>query len=120
MELNCIWHELEVVIYTCLITPGVRYSGSGYALANRRWYQLNVNSGDYDEDWMAEIISTHISTYYHTMGNQTPFNVINATMDGSLLTFDTHPNQVIARPIRERLEYCSEGSLPSPSPLLIA
>jgi hypothetical protein len=26
-----------------------------------------------------------------------------------LLTFDTQPNHVIARPIRERLEYCSEG-----------
>jgi serine/threonine protein kinase len=58
---------------------------------------------------MADIISTHISTYYHIMGNQTPFNVINATMDGSLLTFDTQPNHVIARPIRERLEYRSQG-----------
>ena len=26
-----------------------------------------------------------------------------------MLTFDTQPNHVIARPIRERLEYCSEG-----------
>jgi serine/threonine protein kinase len=58
---------------------------------------------------MAEIISTHISTHYHTWGKQTPFNVINATMDGSLLTFDTQPNHVIARPIHERLEYRSLG-----------
>lgn len=58
---------------------------------------------------MADIISTNISTYYHNWGKQTPFNVINATTDGSLLTFDTQPNHVIARPIRERLEYCSKG-----------
>jgi hypothetical protein len=58
---------------------------------------------------MADIISTHISTYYHTMGKQTPFNVINATTDGFLLTFDTQPNHVIARPIREKLEYRSQG-----------
>jgi serine/threonine protein kinase len=109
MESNRIWHEPEVVIFSCLITPGVRCSGSGYDLANRRWYQLNVNSGDYDENWMAQIISTHISTYYQTWGKQTPFNVINVTIDGSLLKFDTQANQFIARPIRERLEYCSEG-----------
>jgi hypothetical protein len=57
---------------------------------------------------MTDIINTHISTYYHTWGKQTPFNVINATTDGSL-TFDTQPDHVIARPIRERLEYYSLG-----------
>lgn len=56
---------------------------------------------------MADTVENHISTYYHTFGKQTPFNVINATADGPL-EFDTQPNHVIARPIREKLQYHSQ------------
>ncbi len=69
---------------------------------------------------MADIVSTHISTYYHTWVKQTPFKVINATPDGSLLTFDTQPNHVIVRPIREKLECCSKGETAIPITSLIA
>ncbi|KAL5313674.1 hypothetical protein ACEPPN_018095 [Leptodophora sp. 'Broadleaf-Isolate-01'] len=108
MESNRIWHEPEVVIYSGIITPGVCCSGQAYDLANRRWYQINVNSGVYDEEWMADTVENHISTYYHDSGKQTPFNVINATVNGSL-KFDTKPDHAIARPIREKLQYYSEG-----------
>ena len=105
MELNRIWHEPEVVIYSGLITPGVCCSGKAYDLANRRWYQINVSSDSYDEEWMADIVETHISTYYHNFGKQSPFNVINATLEDGALSFDTQPNHGIARPIREKLQY---------------
>jgi hypothetical protein len=104
MELNRIWHEPEVVIYGAVITPGKRCSGQAYDLANRRWYQINVSSDAYDEEWIANIVETHISTYYHTFGKQTLFNVINAIEDGPL-KFDTQPNHVIARAISKKLQY---------------
>lgn len=64
---------------------------------------------------MADIIAKHISTYYHTLGMPTPFNVINATRDGSgSLEFDTQPNHVIARPIREKLYYETKGETAIP------
>jgi serine/threonine protein kinase len=115
MESNRIWHEPEVVIYSGLITPGICCSGHAYDLANRRWYQINVNSAAYDEEWMADIVEKHISTHYHTLGMPTPFNVINATRDGSgSLEFDTQPNHVIARPIREKLYYETKGETAIP------
>jgi serine/threonine protein kinase len=115
MEPNRIWHEPEVVIYSGLITPGICCSGHAYDLANRRWYQINVNSAAYDEEWMADVIENHISTYYHTSGTPTPFNVINATRDGAgSLEFDTQPNHVIARPIREKLYYETKGETAIP------
>jgi hypothetical protein len=51
---------------------------------------------------MANTVENHISTYYHTLGKQTPFNVINAT-EGGPLKFDTQHNHVIARSIGEKL-----------------
>ncbi|KAH8761811.1 hypothetical protein F5882DRAFT_453524 [Hyaloscypha sp. PMI_1271] len=99
MELNRIWHEPEVVIYGAVITPGICCSGQAYDLANRRWYQINVSSDAYDEEWMAN--------------TQTPFNVINTTEDGPL-KLDTQPNHVIARPIGEKLQYHSQGETASP------
>ncbi|KAH9222563.1 hypothetical protein DL95DRAFT_454568 [Leptodontidium sp. 2 PMI_412] len=101
MESNRIWHEPEVVIYSGIITPGI-----------------NVNSGVYDEEWMADTFENHISTYYHDSGKQTPFNVINATVNGSL-KFDTKPDHAIARPIREKLQYYSEGKSAIPAVLSI-
>ncbi|KAE9369883.1 hypothetical protein N431DRAFT_547196 [Stipitochalara longipes BDJ] len=114
MELNRIWHEPEVIIYGAIITPGICCSGQAYDLANRRWYQINVSSGAYDEESMASTVENHISTYYHTFGKQTPFNVINATEDG-LLKFDTQSNHVIARPIGEKLQYHSRGETAIPT-----
>jgi len=61
---------------------------------------------------MADIVETHISTYYHALGQQIPFNVINATKDSSL-KFDTQPNHHIARPIREKIQY-SKGETAIP------
>ncbi|TAQ89913.1 hypothetical protein B7494_g1745 [Chlorociboria aeruginascens] len=114
MELNRIWHEPEVIIYSGVITPGIRCSGQAYDLANRRWYQINVNSDAYDEEWMASIVENYISTYYHTSGKQTPFNIINATPEDGPLEFDTQPNHVIARPIREKLQYYPKGEIAIP------
>lgn len=76
--------------------------GQPYDLANRQWYQINVSSDACDGEWMGNIVENRISTYHHTFGEQTPFNVVNATEDGPL-KFDTQPNHVIARLIREKL-----------------
>jgi serine/threonine protein kinase len=114
MELNRIWHEPEVVIYSGVITPGIRCSGQAYDLANRRWYQINVNTDAYDEEWMANIVENHISTYYHSFGKQTPFNVINATREDGPLGFETQPNHIIARPIREKCQSHPRGKTAIP------
>lgn len=79
MESNRIWHEPEVVIYGVLVTPKVCFSGHAYDLVNRRWYHININSDIYDEEWTADTIGNHISTYYQTWGTQIPFDVINKT-----------------------------------------
>jgi len=113
MELSRVWHEPEVVIYGAVITPGIFCSGQAYDLANRRSYQINVSSDAYDEEWMADTVENHISTYYHTFGKQTPFNVINATVDGPL-KFDKQPNHAIARPIAKKLQYHSQGETAIP------
>lgn len=105
MESNRIWHEPEVIIYGNLVTPGIRSSAQAYDLANRRWYQLNVSAEIDDEDLMSSIMENHISTYYHTHRAMPPFNVIHTTLDGRLTTFESKPNNVIARPIKEKLHY---------------
>lgn len=105
MEPNRLWHEPEVIIYGNLITPGIRCSAEAYDLANRRWYQLNVNSEVDDEEWMSSMIEKHISTYYHAHGTMPPFNVINTTSDSNPTTFESKPDTVIARPIMDKLYY---------------
>jgi len=57
---------------------------------------------------MENVLSTHISEYYHRSAKQTPFNVIHATLDDGAVKFETRPDHLIARPIRSQLQYDPE------------
>ncbi|KAF2671606.1 hypothetical protein BT63DRAFT_467689 [Microthyrium microscopicum] len=116
MEEDRVWHEPEVIVYGNLITPGIRCSAEAYDLANRKWYQLNVDSEVDDDEWMSQVIEESILSYYREHGTPPSFNVINASRVSSIRTFDTKPNEVVARPIIKKLHYIEEENcLPSTS-----
>ncbi|KAK0111711.1 hypothetical protein ONS95_002054 [Cadophora gregata] len=105
MEPYRLWHEPEVIIYGNLVTPGTCSSAEAYDLGNRKWYQLNVNSEVDDDEWMSRIVEEHISKYYQSHGKIPPFNVINVTSDGTFITYETQPDDDVARPITKKLRY---------------
>jgi hypothetical protein len=109
MEENRIWHSPEVIVYGKAITPGTRCSIEAYDLANRKWYQLNVNSEVDDDDLMSAIIEKYISIYYETHGKMPWFNVINNTREDDCTTFDLKPEDAVARIITEKLHYNAQG-----------
>ena len=106
LEPNRLWHQPEVLIYNNSVFPGVSCTASAYDVANRRWYELNVDSVVRDEDdWMSDTITKHITEYYSKNGALPDFNVINTTREGSPTTFEKKPNDHVARRIQGNFRY---------------
>ncbi|KAH7309079.1 hypothetical protein B0I35DRAFT_482812 [Stachybotrys elegans] len=106
LEADRLWHEPEVLIYNNSIFPGVSCTASAYDVANRRWYELNVDSVVRDEDdWMSEVITKHITKYHSQHGTLPDFNVINTDRDCSETSFGRSPNAQVARPIQGNFRY---------------
>ncbi|PVH78539.1 hypothetical protein DL98DRAFT_656088 [Cadophora sp. DSE1049] len=59
---------------------------------------------------MSRIVERHITSYYHSHGTIPPFNVINMTLDGKSTTYETKPDNVVARPIKKKLHYDPNAS----------
>ncbi|KAI1401081.1 hypothetical protein F4819DRAFT_496924 [Hypoxylon fuscum] len=104
-EADRIWHEPEVIIYNHSVYPGVSCSANAYDVANRKWYELNVDSIVKDEDWMENLITKYISDYYSQHGSMPDFNVINTTCRGTPTTFEKKPNDHVARKIQGNIHY---------------
>ncbi|KAF5136346.1 hypothetical protein E5D57_000106 [Metarhizium anisopliae] len=105
MEPNRVWHDPVVEIYSNLITPGVRCSAEAYDLANRRWYCLKVEAEVEDDQWLSSTIATHLGRYYAANREKPPWNTIRMNAEGSLVTFDSQPDDKVDRPIRKSLCY---------------
>ncbi|KAM5343499.1 hypothetical protein ACJ41O_012036 [Fusarium nematophilum] len=111
LEADRQWHEPEVIIYNNSVFPGVSCTASAYDVANRRWYELNVDSVVRDEDdWMSEVITKHITDYHSKHGILPDFNVINTTRQGFPTTFEKKPNEHVARRIQGNFRYGRRGS----------
>ncbi|VUC31797.1 unnamed protein product [Clonostachys rosea] len=111
-EPHRIWHDPVIEIYGNLITPGVRCAAQAYDLANRRWYQLQVDSVIAEEnwDWMSSIVAKHVREYHQTHQESPPWNTIKTTKSGSPVAFETQPYHLVERPITKKLYY---GDKPS-------
>lgn len=105
VEANRIWHEPEVIIYGNLITPGIQPSAQAYDIANRRWYQLNVDSEVWDDEWLSGIVTKHVTEYYRIHASMPPLNVIDTTLEEVPTTFSLKPDNIVGRPLRDRLYY---------------
>lgn len=103
------WHEPEVLIYNTSITADDTTSASAYDVANRRWYQLNVDSVISDEEeWMSEVITRYLLEYHAQSGQNgslPDFNVINTTREESPITFRKKPIEEFAPRIRGNILY---------------
>ena len=108
MEIYRIWHEPVVEIYANAVTPGVRSSAEAYDLANRRWYQLNVDSEVDDDSWMSGVVTKHVSAYYDIYHTAPPWNTINTSEDEDSVSFETRPDEFVVRPILQRFDYGAE------------
>ena len=110
LEPDRIWHEPEVLIYNTSVNDG-KSSANAYDIANRRWYELNVDSEIKDEeDWMSDVITKHIVGWHKQFECLPNFNVINTTRDEATTSFDKKDVEKIAPKIRGNLHY---GSAPS-------
>lgn len=105
MEPNRVWHDPVVEIYSNLITPGVRCSAEGYDLANRRWYCLKVEAEIEDDQLLSSTIAGHLRQYYAANREEPPWNTIRTNAEGSVVTFDSQPDNKVARPIQKSLSY---------------
>lgn len=106
LEPDRTWNEPEVLIMCTSIFPEVSSSASAYDVANRRWYELNIDAVVRDaEDWMSDVITKHIKAYHSKHGTLPDFNVINTTREESTTTFEKKPNRVVARPIKGNFCY---------------
>ncbi|KIJ31132.1 hypothetical protein M422DRAFT_61682 [Sphaerobolus stellatus SS14] len=85
MEANRIWHDPVVEIYSCCITPGVR----------------SVT----DDDWMSEAVAKYVREYYRANQALPHWNTIHTTLRGNPVTFETQPDERVARPIQKQLSY---------------
>lgn len=69
----------------------------------------------WDEEWLPGIISNHIVEYYRAHASLPPFNVIYTTHEGTPTTFESKPDDIIARPIKEHLYYIPGPNNPIPT-----
>ncbi|TPX16393.1 uncharacterized protein E0L32_004042 [Thyridium curvatum] len=104
-EADRVWHEPEVIIYNLIVYPEVSSSAIAYDVANRKWYELNLDTIVRDEDWMDAVITKHISDYHAHHGTLPDFNVINTTREGTPTTFEKKPNEHVARRIEGNVHY---------------
>ncbi|CAH0043724.1 unnamed protein product [Clonostachys solani] len=106
LEPDRTWKAPEVLILCTSIFPEVSSSASAYDVANRRWYELNIDTVVRDaEDWMSDVITKHIKASHSKHGTLPDFNVINTTREESTTTFEKKPNRVVARPIKGNFCY---------------
>lgn len=115
-------------IYGNAISPGVSCSAAAYDLANRRWYQLNVNdtapssrvasaeancrrstAGTFevpDDEWLSSTVAKHVSHAYKSTGSPPTWEIINTTSTGQPFTFEqAEDNYTVGRLIFERFFY---------------
>ncbi|KFG79448.1 hypothetical protein MANI_014051 [Metarhizium anisopliae] len=105
MEPNRAWHDPVVEIYSSLITPDVRCSAEAYDLPNRRWYCLKVEAEIEHDQWLSSTIATHLGQYYAANREEPAWNTIRMNAEGSLVTFDSQPDDKVDRPIPKSLCY---------------
>jgi hypothetical protein len=106
LEPDRTWKKPEVLIMCTPIFPEVSSSASAYDVANRRWYELNIDTVVRDaEDWMSDVITKHIKAYHSRHGTLPDFNVINTTREESTTTFEKKLNRVVARLIKGNFCY---------------
>lgn len=104
------WHDPVVEIYSIAVCPGVSSSAEAYDLANRRWYQLNVDIATEDEKWLSSTVIAHLRKYFDDNKAAPPWNSINWSMDKCQVSFECKPIWRITRTIQKSLSY---GSSPN-------
>ncbi|KAM9876254.1 hypothetical protein VDGL01_09629 [Verticillium dahliae] len=102
------WHDPVIEIYDNFASPKAPCSVRAYDVANRRWYQLDVDVPVSDDAWLSSIVQKHVRAYHRGHRRQPRWNTIRTTLKGSPVAYHTQEEQNIALPITEILHYGSD------------
>ncbi|KAM0324443.1 hypothetical protein ACHAQA_008225 [Verticillium albo-atrum] len=108
LEKSRLWHDPVIEIYDNLGSSAASCSVRAYDVANRRWYQLDVDSPVTDDAWLSSIAQKHIRAYHRGHRRQPRWNTIRTTLKGSPVAYQTQDEDTVAQSITSSLRYGNE------------
>ncbi|KAM0276782.1 hypothetical protein ACHAQH_006371 [Verticillium albo-atrum] len=105
LEKNRQWHDPVIEIYDNLESPTAPCSVRAYDVANRRWYQLDVDAPVSDDAWLSSIVQKHVRAYHRGHRRQPRWNTIRTTLKGSPVAYQTQEEDKVIQPISNTLRY---------------
>ncbi|EEY16400.1 alpha-L-fucosidase [Verticillium alfalfae VaMs.102] len=102
------WHDPVIEIYENIASSKAPCSVRAYDVANRRWYQLDVDVAVSDDAWLSSVVQKHVRAYHRGHRRQPRWNTIRTTLKGSPVAYHTQEEQNVALPITGSLRYGSD------------